>query len=81
MKTPTEVTEEHEWSRIFEQAGDGNSGVKQQLCVRQEHCGGGPFFVIETERWSFDSIEEIVAVLQRAGVSADLSALGKMGEE
>lgn len=43
--------------------GDGY----QNLIVREEDGGGGSFYVIETERWAFDSIEELIAVLRRAG--------------
>ena len=39
----------------------------QNLTVREEDGGGGSFYAINTERWAFDSIEELVAVLRRAG--------------
>lgn len=44
----------------------GDDGY-QNLIVREEDGGGGSFYAIETERWAFDSIEELIAVLRRAG--------------
>ena len=41
--------------------------VYQNLIVREEDGGGGSFYAIETERWAFDSIAELVSVLRRAG--------------
>jgi hypothetical protein len=43
--------------------GDGY----QNMIVREEDGGGGSFYLIETERWAFDSIDEIIAILRRAG--------------
>lgn len=35
------------------------------LTVKTEDAGGGKYFVIETKRWSFDKIEDLVSVLKR----------------
>ena len=32
----------------------------QFLTIKTDNGGGGDFFVIETERWAFDSVEELV---------------------
>jgi hypothetical protein len=39
----------------------------QDLVVREDNGGAGSFYLIETNRWAFDSIEELIAVLRRAG--------------
>jgi len=39
----------------------GNLG--QFLKIKTADGGGGDFFIIETERWSFDSIEEFIRLL------------------
>ena len=39
----------------------------QTLVVREDDGGGGSYYIIETDRWAFDSIAELVAVLRRAG--------------
>ena len=57
-----------EWSKTFEQEADGNDAGEQYLKVKQEDCGGGPFYVIETERWAFDDIDELIRLLTEAGV-------------
>lgn len=35
----------------------------QSLKVFTQDAGGGSYFVIETERWAFDSIEELILLL------------------
>jgi len=35
----------------------------QFLKIKTADGGGGDFFIIETERWSFDSIEEFIRLL------------------
>lgn len=47
---------------------DGETEAVQRLRVSQVDGGGGPFWRISTERWAFDSIEEIVQTLREAGV-------------
>jgi hypothetical protein len=36
-----------------------------QLTVKVEDEGGGKFFVIKTERWTFDKPEDLIAVIER----------------
>lgn len=35
----------------------------QFLKIKTADGGGGDFFIIETERWSFDNIEEFIRIL------------------
>ena len=53
----------------FTQEADtcSSDGGYQTIVVREEDSGGGSFYAINTERWAFDSIDELVAVLRRAG--------------
>jgi hypothetical protein len=51
----------------FTQEGDCCGDGQQSLIVREEDGGGGSYYVIETERWAFDSIYDLIAVLKRAG--------------
>lgn len=57
-----------EWNKGFSQDGDCCNGERQHIDVQQLDGGGGPFWVITTERWAFDNIEEFVALLRHAGV-------------
>lgn len=40
---------------------DGN--LKQQIKISTEDCGGGIYYVISTERWAFDSVEDLVELI------------------
>jgi len=46
------------------QDADTNSHDSQSLELSTEEGGGGIYFVLKTERWAFDNIEEFVNVLQ-----------------
>lgn len=52
----------------YMQDSDGNAEdqLSQVLKVSSKECGDGKYFVIETHRWAFDTIEEMVAVLRDA---------------
>lgn len=65
MKAPKLET----WTKNYSQDGDCFEGDGQDLALHQMDGGGGPFWVIETERWAFDSIDELVAMLLAAGVA------------
>lgn len=43
------------------QDGDSNQGPEstQQLIVRLENAGAGPYLVIESDRWAMDSVVEL----------------------
>jgi hypothetical protein len=64
MKLPkgVELTE-----LTFIQDGDTCSSDEiQYLNVKIEDSGAGKYFVISTERWAFDSIDELVKVIKKA---------------
>jgi len=42
-----------------------DSGDGQFLTIRTENGGGGDFYVIETKRWAFDTVEEIIELLNQ----------------
>lgn len=46
------------------QGGDTIDGDIQNLEIKAEDGGGGLFYVIKTERWAFDSIDELKRVLE-----------------
>ena len=37
----------------------------QFLTIKTQNGGGGDFYIIETERWAFDNIPELVTTLMR----------------
>lgn len=54
---------------IFGGEGDSISDGPQTLIVKVQDAGAGKFFVIETERWAFDTIEELTALLDQVKVA------------
>lgn len=52
----------------YMQDSDGNAEdqLSQVLKVSSIECGDGKYFVVETQRWAFDNIEEMIAVLRDA---------------
>jgi len=56
----------------YSQQCDDNFDGFQDLIVSTEEQGGGKYFVIKTERWAFNNIEEFVELLEdfkkRAGI-------------
>lgn len=46
------------------QGGDTIDGDIQTLEIKAEDGEGGLFYVIKTERWAFDSIDELKRVLE-----------------
>lgn len=57
-----------EWKKTIEQDGDCWNGDQQNLEVSMTDGGGGPYFVIETARWAFNDLNELVEMLTAAGV-------------
>lgn len=62
---PPEVSEA---SLLFTQENDScdDGDLGQDLRVEIADAGAGPYFIIKTERWAFDSIDELVALLRQA---------------
>jgi hypothetical protein len=54
-----------EFKVTFAQDADCNSTEDQFLTIKTDNGGGGDFYVIETERWAFDSIDELVELINR----------------
>ncbi len=53
-------------SAAFTQEGDScNANKDQSLEIESQDAGAGAYFVIKTERWAFDSIEELTSTLKR----------------
>ena len=55
-----------EISCTYSQNGDScaDSDVLQFLHIKTQDAGDGKYFVIETERWAFDKIEDLIEVLR-----------------
>lgn len=54
------------FTATFTQSGDTCSSRDfQGLTIKIIDDGGGPYYVIETEEWAFDTPEEAVALLNR----------------
>ena len=54
-----------ELQMTFTQEADCCSNEEQYLTIKTQNGGGGDFYVIETERWAFDNIPEMIAVLMK----------------
>lgn len=54
-----------ELKMTFTQEADCCDNKEQYLTIKTQNGGGGDFYVIETERWAFDNIPELVKVLMR----------------
>ena len=55
-----------EFQMTFTQEADCcDRGDGQFLRIKTENGGGGDFFVIETKRWAFDNIPELITILKR----------------
>ena len=48
----------------YNQQDDLSGDELQTITVQTQDIGGGNYFVISTERWSFDSIDELILVLK-----------------
>lgn len=58
-----------EWQKTLEQDGDCGSNEPQNLVISMTDGGGGAYFVIETTRWAFNDLDDLIEVLQSAGVA------------
>ena len=54
-----------EFQMTFTQDSDCCDLKEQFLTIKTQNGGGGDFYVIETERWAFDSITELIMILKR----------------
>jgi hypothetical protein len=49
----------------FTQEADCCDNREQYLTIKTQNGGGGDFYVIETERWAFDNIPELIGLLMK----------------
>jgi hypothetical protein len=49
----------------FAQDSDCCTTEDQFLKIKTDNGGGGDFYIIETTRWAFDTIDELVEILNR----------------
>lgn len=56
-----------EFKMTFVQDADGNSDQSndQELEVFIDDCGGGDYYVIKTDRWAFDKIDDLISLLKK----------------
>lgn len=47
----------------YTQEADSNSDVLQLLEVSTEDAGGGVYYVLKTERWAFDNLNDLIKIL------------------
>lgn len=54
-----------EFEMTFTQEADCCDDKEQYITIKTQNGGGGDFYVIETERWAFDNIPELITTLMR----------------
>jgi len=54
-----------EFEMTFTQEADCCDNKEQYITIKTQNGGGGDFYVIETERWAFDNIPELITTLMR----------------
>jgi len=65
METKKTQLLSQEFTMTFTQESDCCDCKEQYLTIKTQNGGGGDFYVIETERWAFDNIPELINVLKR----------------
>ena len=48
----------------YTQEADDNSSEVQLLEISTEDAGGGAYYILKTERWAFDNLNDLIKVLQ-----------------
>ena len=54
-----------DFQMTFTQDSDCCDDKEQYITIKTQNGGGGDFYVIETERWAFDNIPELITILKR----------------
>lgn len=49
----------------FAQDSDCCTTEDQFITIKTDNGGGGDFYVIETKRWAFDTIEELLEIINK----------------
>lgn len=63
----TDKPELEKTTLIFAQDGDEGQDepdTAQEIKIETENIGGGDYYVISTDRWAFDNIEDLVKLLK-----------------
>lgn len=55
-------------TQTFEQDGDCWVTEPQTIEIEMTDGGGGSYWVLTTERWAINDIEDLIALLEKAGV-------------
>jgi len=61
-----------DFQMTFTQDVDCCDTKDQFITIKTQNGGGGDFYVIETERWAFDNIPELITILKRFEASDSL---------
>lgn len=78
MGNNSNTTAHIETKALFTQDGDAcMSNLDQSLEIESQNAGAGTYYVIKTDRWAFDSIEELVGTIKKF-IHADTAAKTKM---
>ncbi len=66
MYKPDYTPEIDEMHIVYKQDPDGNdsSDSSQRLTFFTEDAGEGKYYVLETERWAFDTMDDVIEVLK-----------------
>lgn len=58
------------WMKTFSQSADccDKGDSSQTICIQQEDGGGGPYWVVQTNRWAITSIDDLATLLRDAEV-------------
>jgi hypothetical protein len=57
----------HQLTMIFSQQADDldNAGVNQHIEITTQDAGAGFYYVIKTERWAFDNVYQMKALIEK----------------
>ena len=61
-----------DFQMTFTQESDCCDNKEQYITIKTQNGGGGDFYVIDTERWAFDNIPELITILKRFEASHSL---------
>jgi len=59
---------------VFSQDGDqcqDEPDTSQEITIETENAGAGDFYIIKTDRWAFDKIDDMVKLLKLLSAKED----------
>lgn len=56
------------FSQRQDSCADVDCGTSQSITIERIDAGAGMYYVIKTDRWAFDSIEEFVKLLRKVNI-------------